>query len=120
LYEVEQTSLDRRDNSTIELFYLAEEQHCASPFLYYPAASEAPRRTTAGIGMTAAASWVAPVRVVFGGIMAWGGVMHFTVDQARFPLFAMQVIDRCASGHHPSLSVVVTMRYLFSRDFAIR
>jgi hypothetical protein len=26
-------------------------------------------------------AWADAVRVVFGGIMAWGGVMHFTVDQ---------------------------------------
>jgi hypothetical protein len=26
-------------------------------------------------------AWSGAVRILFGGIMAWGGVMHFTVDQ---------------------------------------
>jgi hypothetical protein len=26
-------------------------------------------------------SWARPVEMLFGGLMAWGGVMHFTVDQ---------------------------------------
>jgi putative oxidoreductase len=45
--------------------------------------------------MTAAAGWVAPVRVVFGGIMAWGGVMHFTVDQT---VWKSELLDSLATN----------------------
>lgn len=31
--------------------------------------------------MKALPTWFAPVRFLLGAIMAWGGVMHFTVDQ---------------------------------------
>jgi hypothetical protein len=26
--------------------------------------------------------WAGPIRLLFGALIAWGGVMHFTVDQA--------------------------------------
>jgi putative oxidoreductase len=33
------------------------------------------------VGHVVTRAWVVPVRLVLGGLMVWGGVMHFTVDQ---------------------------------------